>query len=246
MFFFGKKKKETPALDLGWLHTDMHSHLLPGIDDGSPDVATSLELIKGLHSLGYKKLITTPHILWELYPNTPEIITDALATLRAAVKEEGIPVELHAAAEYFIDEYFKEQLHKKAPLLTLSGNKVLVEFSMVTAPMDLQQVLFEMQIQNYQPVIAHPERYSYLLNHKSFFDELKGVDCLFQANLLSFTGYYGKPVLELAEYLAKNGYYDFAGTDLHHERHLSTMQKVAASTAFLRLQETGVLKNAGL
>ncbi len=245
MLFFGRKKKETP-LDLSWLHTDMHSHLLPGIDDGSPDIKTSLELIRGLEALGYKKLITTPHVLWEIYPNTPEKINTALATLQKAVKEEGIGVELHAAAEYFIDEYFELQLRNKTPLLTISGNKVLVEFSMVTAPMDLQQVLFEMQIQSYQPIIAHPERYAYLLNRRELFDELREAGCLFQANLLSFTGYYGKPVLELAEYLAKKGYYDLAGTDLHHERHLTMLQKLGSSATFARLQESGILRNPGL
>jgi tyrosine-protein phosphatase YwqE len=245
MLFFGRKKKES-SLDLSWLHTDMHSHLLPGIDDGSPDIKTSLELIRGLEALGYKKLITTPHVLWEIYPNTSEIINESLAALQKAVKDEGINIELKAAAEYFIDEYFEAQLQNKAPLLTISGNKVLVEFSMVTAPMDLQQVLFEMQIQAYQPVIAHPERYSYLLNRRELFDELREAGCQFQANLLSFTGYYGKPVLELAEYLAKKGYYDLAGTDLHHERHLSMLQKLSSSATFARLQESGILTNPGL
>jgi tyrosine-protein phosphatase YwqE len=245
MLFFGRKKKESP-LDLSWLHTDMHSHLLPGIDDGSPDLTTSLELIRGLEALGYKKLITTPHVLWELYPNTSEKINESLVELQQAVTAEGINIELKAAAEYFIDEYFEAQLQNKAPLLTISGNKVLVEFSMVTAPMDLQQVLFEMQIQAYQPVIAHPERYSYLLNRREFFDELREAGCLFQANLLSFTGYYGRPVLELAEYLAKKGYYDLAGTDLHHERHLTTLQKLRSSATFARLQESGIFQNQGL
>jgi tyrosine-protein phosphatase YwqE len=244
MFFFGKKKKETPALDLGWLNTDMHSHLLPGIDDGSPDVATSLELIRGLQSLGYKKLITTPHILWELYPNTPGKISEALAVLRQALTEASLEIDIHAAAEYYIDEYFEKLLRDKEPLLTISGNKVLVEFSMVVEPLDLKQVLFDLEIQGYQPVIAHPERYVYLVRRKQLFDEIKEAGCLFQANLLSFTGYYGKPVQELAEYLAKKDYYDFAGTDMHHERHLEALQKLSSSGTFTRLQESGILKNA--
>jgi tyrosine-protein phosphatase YwqE len=146
MLFFGKKKKASPP-DLSSIGTDMHSHLLPGIDDGSPNIETSLIMIQGLQAMGYKKLITTPHVLWELYANTPEKINTALSTLRSAVQEAGMEVELQAAAEYFIDEYFESQLRSKAPLLTISGNLVLVEFSMVTAPMDLQQVLFDMQIQ---------------------------------------------------------------------------------------------------
>ena len=233
MLFFSRKK--TPLnLDLSWLRADMHSHLLPGIDDGSGNMATSLDLIKGLHNLGYKKVITTPHVLWEIYPNTRENIVQSLGWLKEAVKEEGIDIELHAAAEYFIDEHFQEELKNKVPLLTVSDNKVLVEFSMITAPMDLQQVLFEMQIQSYQPIIAHPERYVYLSSRRDFFDELKDAGYSFQLNLLSLTGYYGKAVQELAEYLCKKEYYDYAGTDMHHERHLQTLQKLSSSSAFAR------------
>ncbi|HYO22647.1 MAG TPA: CpsB/CapC family capsule biosynthesis tyrosine phosphatase [Flavisolibacter sp.] len=224
----------------------MHSHLIPGIDDGSPDMATSLELIRGLRNLGYKKLVTTPHILWEVYPNTTDTITTGLKSLQKAVETEGIEIELRAAAEYFIDEHFEEQLKNKVPLLPISGNMVLVEFSMITAPMDLQQVLFEMQIQNYQPIIAHPERYIYLAQRKHFFDELKEAGCLFQLNLLALTGYYGKPVQELADYLLKNNFYSFAGTDLHGQRHLAALQKLSSSAQYARLKEGGFLKNGGL
>src|SRR5690242_9386113 len=101
MLFF--KKKQKPPLDLSWLHTDMHSHLIPAIDDGAPDMQSSLEMIKGLKNLGYKRIITTPHILWELYPNTSEIIVKGLEELKQAVVEGGLDIELRAAAEYFID-----------------------------------------------------------------------------------------------------------------------------------------------
>jgi len=245
MLFFGRKKNEA-LFDLTWLHADMHSHLIPGIDDGADDLKTSIELIRGLQELGYKKLITTPHVFWELYPNSAELIKEGLAEVQKELRKEKIDIELRAAAEYFIDEHFEAELRSKTPLLPISGNKVLVEFSMVTAPMDLQQVLFEMQVQNYQPVIAHPERYIYLSHRKEFYDELKDSGCLFQLNLLSLTGYYGKAVQELAEYLCKKEYYDLAGTDLHHERHLHTLRKLASSSTFSRLREAGILKNAEL
>lgn len=246
MLFFGKRKKESAPLDLSWLETDMHSHLLPGIDDGAPDMSTSLELIRGLQDFGYKKLITTPHIFWELYPNTPGEIAGHLARLQQALRDEGISMDVRAAAEYFVDEHFENLLSQSTPLLTLSENKVLIEISMITAPMDLQQVLFTLQVRGYQPVIAHPERYVYLTHRREFFDELKEAGCFFQLNLLSLTGYYGKPVQELAEFLCKKDYYDFAGTDLHHERHLQMLQKLAASATFHRLRESGILKNAQL
>jgi protein-tyrosine phosphatase len=236
------KKEEQITASLAWLYADMHSHLLPGIDDGSPDIATSLELIKGFQALGYKKIITTPHVLWEIYPNTTDIILRKLEEVRKAISNAGIDIEFHAAAEYFIDDHFTEQLKNKVSLLPISSNMVLVEFSMVNTPMDLQDVLFEMQMQNYQPVLAHPERYTYLSRRKEFFDQLKDSGCHFQMNLLSLSGHYGEDVQKLAEYLLKKNYYDLAGTDLHHQRHLSLLQKIP-SLQIKRLQDSGNIKN---
>lgn len=241
MFFF--KKKSAVETDLGWLGTDIHSHLLPGIDDGSQDITTSIELIRGLKALGFKKVITTPHVLQEIYPNTTEIICSKKETVKAAILEAGIELEFGAAAEYFIDEHFVQALKQKQPLLTLHNNIVLVEFSMVTAPLDLQDVFFQMQLSGYQPLIAHPERYIYLTSRKSFFEDLKSGGCLFQLNLLSIAGHYGTSVQALAEHLLKAEMYDYAGTDLHVERHLQALQRLAASPLYTRLKESEQLKN---
>ncbi len=237
------KKKNTAGLDLSWLNADLHSHLIPAIDDGSQDITTSVQLIKGLMQLGYKKIITTPHILWEMYPNTQDVIINGCAEVNKVLSEQNITIELSAAAEYYMDEHFFEELTNKIPLLTLKDRLLLVEFSMMTAPFDLNDILFELQLQNYQPVIAHPERYIYLRNKKEFFDELKNQGCLFQLNLLSLTGHYGASVQELAEYLVKKEYYDYAGTDLHNERHLQSLQKLSSSIYLSRLKDSGRLQN---
>jgi tyrosine-protein phosphatase YwqE len=242
MFFF-RKKGAAPVTDLSWLGTDIHSHLLPGIDDGAPDIATSLELLRGLADLGYKKIITTPHVFWEMYPNTPKIIGEKEQLVKSAAAEAGIEVTFSASAEYFIDGHFAQHLADKKPLLTLNGNMVLVEFSMLTAPMDLQDLLFQMQLQGYQPLIAHPERYTYLSRRPQFFDELKNSGCLFQLNLLSLTPHYGTSVQALAEYLVKQELYDYAGTDLHRDKHLQALQALAASPMYARLRDSGRLKN---
>lgn len=239
------KRGEQAGNSFGWLHADMHSHLLPGIDDGSPGIATSLELIKGFEALGYKKIITTPHVLWEIYPNTTETILRKRDEVRNEILKAGINIEFNAAAEYFIDDHFTEQLKNKAPLLTISSNMVLVEFSMVNMPMDLQEVLFEMQMQNYQPVLAHPERYTYLFPRKEFFDQLKDAGCYFQINLLSLSGHYGEDVQRFAEYLLKKNYYDLAGTDLHNSRHLSLLQKIPSSQ-IKKLRDLDTIKNHSL
>ncbi|GAC1419406.1 MAG: capsular polysaccharide biosynthesis protein [Flavisolibacter sp.] len=241
MFFFKKKIKEN--LDLSWLKCDMHSHLIPGIDDGSQDIETSLALIKGLSAFGLKKLITTPHVLSEMYPNTSQQITQGLGILREACLKEGIDIALNAAAEYFIDETLEEELNKKANLLTFYSNHILVEFSMITAPMDLQKILFEMQIHNYQPVIAHPERYIYLASNKTLFEDLKDSGCMFQLNLLSLVGFYGASVKDLAEYLIRKNMYDFAGTDLHSLRQLPAYQQLSGSSTLKDLKDSGTIKN---
>ena len=240
------RKKEVEKVSLEWLGTDMHSHLVAGIDDGAADVETAVMLIRGMQDLGYKKIVTTPHILWEMYPNTTATIREGAAKVQQALDAAGIDVSYRAAAEYFMDEHFAGLLQKKEPLLTIGGNMVLVEFSMVTAPFDLQEMLFEMQMQQYQPVIAHPERYVYLKHKKEFFEELRNAGCLFQLNLLSLTGHYGNTVQELAEYLVKGDFYDFAGTDLHGERHLQALQKLGGAPALKRLKESGRLKNKAL
>lgn len=243
MFLFRRKNKSGQPADLGWLKTDIHSHLVPGIDDGAQDLESALELIRGLQALGFQKIITTPHILWEVYPNTPEKIHAGRKLLEEKLQLENRKVTLGAAAEYFIDEHFEELLRTKQPLLAIKDNLVLVEFSMVTAPMDLKEVLFEMQLQGYQPLIAHPERYIYLKDRKSFFDELKDSGCQFQLNLLSLAPFYGTSVQELAAYLIKKEYYDYAGTDLHNIRQLAELQRIGGSPLYQRLKDSGQIRN---
>ena len=206
--------------------TDMHSHLLPGIDDGSPDAHTSDVLIKGLMELGYKKLVTTPHIMADVYPNTPSTINSAYARLRNETHLSPInfPV-LPGAAEYLLDDGFDQLLKHPEPLLCISAQLVLVEFSFIAPPVDYKEKLFQLQLRGYQPVLAHPERYLYWAGNKKVFDQLKTEGCLFAVNLLSLAGHYGKPALELSQYLVKKNYIDFLGTDLHHERHLELLQK---------------------
>ena len=224
----------------------MHSHLLPGIDDGARNIEASVELIRGMRELGYQKLITTPHVIWDMYRNTPEIIHEKLVLVKDAVKNKGIDVEIHAAAEYFLDEHVEELLKRKEPLLAVSGNKVLTEFSMMFPSMNIKDLLFEMVMMGYQPIIAHPERYVYLQKNKEFYRELRDIGCFFQLNLLSVLGYYGKSVKDLAEFLISEDYYDLIGTDLHNTNHLEALQKVVMNNQLRKLMSSDKLINAAL
>lgn len=242
MLDFFRKKTQIP--DLSGISTDMHSHLLPGIDDGSPDPQTSIALIKALMEIGYKKFITTPHIMWDLYQNTNETIKASYNVLQEALIQEGLKVEIRAAAEYYLDDHFNQLLDDKIPLLTIKDKLVLVEFSFVNAPFNLQEMLFKLQLAGYQPVIAHPERYIYLKANKEFYDTLKDAGCIFQLNILSLTNYYGKAPAELANYLIKKDYITLIGTDLHHQRHASAMYHAGSiMDTIRRLLDAGKILN---
>ena len=239
-------KKSSGVFDFGLLGTDMHSHLLPGIDDGSPDIETSLHLIQGLSDLGFRKLITTPHVMQGMYPNTRDDIMQRFESLKKNVEEAGIQVELGVAAEYFLDDDLKKLLADKEPLLSFGDGLVLVEFSMASEPIDFKELLFEMQMQNYQPVIAHPERYVYHERNKEFFALLKSAGYLFQLNIMSLAGTYGKSVHELAKHFIKHQYYELVGTDLHNPHHLEHLHNASIAHGLKELLDSGKLLNAEL
>lgn len=246
MFSIFKKKEKLPV-DFSGLKTDMHSHLLPSIDDGSTGVDNSIELIKGLQELGFSNFITTPHILWDMYKNTPQTIGDAHQLLTTKLNEDKMNVNIRAAAEYYMDDYFDELTTKKSPLLTIKDKMVLVEFSFLIAPVNFKDLLFKMQINGYQPILAHPERYTYMTSDKKMFDELKSIGCLFQMNILSLAGHYGPATSDLAQYLLKKGMIDLLGTDLHHLRHLEALRRAnAIMPAINDLLQSGRLLNPTL
>jgi protein-tyrosine phosphatase len=234
--------------DLSGLYCDMHSHLIPGIDDGAPDPEGSIRLINGLIDLGYKKAITTPHIMWEMHKNNRETIMNGCEELKKTLANNKVPLEIGAAAEYYTDEHFDELLRNEEPLLTLKDKLLLIEFSIMSLPLDLKKILFSIQIKGYQPVIAHPERYMYFSQRTNWFDEMRGMGCMFQLNILSLAGFYGKGPLETSHYLIRKKYVDFIGTDLHHERHLKMIMRSAKSInpAVSKLLDSGALLNPTL
>ncbi len=226
MFNFLKKEKQLPGVMEAFPVTvDFHSHILPGIDDGSPDIAASLKLVQGLYDLGYRKLVATPHVIGDFYKNTPEIINTQLEKLNAACEEAGINIELSAAAEYMLDDYFLGLLKKKDHILTVYKNFILTELPYSVMPMNVNEIVFEIITAGYKPILAHPERYFYY--HKSFdeFFHLKELGFSLQVNLLSLTGYYGPPVAKAAKFIFEKDLADFVGTDMHHIRHLEALGK---------------------
>jgi tyrosine-protein phosphatase YwqE len=208
---------------------DMHSHILPGIDDGSENLELSLELVQAMQALGYRKLIMTPHIMSDFYKNTPEIIREKLQLLRQAVKEAGIEMELDCAAEYYLDEGLLQKLEHGEELLTFGDNYLLFETSFLNEPLNLREVIFKMRSNGYNPVLAHPERYTYFYGKFDALVALREYGVLFQVNLNSLTGYYSPGAKEYAERLIDKGLVDFMGSDTHGVKHATNLHRVLSS-----------------
>jgi tyrosine-protein phosphatase YwqE len=221
------KKKTIPITNLfDENFVDIHSHLLPGIDDGAKNLNDSIELITRMRSFGIKNFVTTPHVLGDIYPNSSETILQKLAEVKEELSQKGIhDIHISAAAEYMMDEQFLERLQKK-DILTLKDDFILVEMSFFNAPINLYDILFEIQLKGYKPVLAHPERYNFYHNDFENYYKLKKAGCVFQLNLLSLTEQYGKEVKKTGEKLLELGMYDYVGTDTHHQRHLDLLQNI--------------------
>ncbi|TAF32901.1 MAG: capsular biosynthesis protein [Cytophagales bacterium] len=224
---------------------DMHSHLLPGIDDGCKTFDESVELIKKFIKLGYKKLIVTPHIMGGFFPNTPEIIYQKLDQLRDIVSELGLDIQLEAAAEYYLDEHFMKLLQQPEPLMSFGKEKyVLFETSYMNASPYLDAAIFELQSKGYKPVMAHPERYVYLFeDHNLLYDLVeKGVHL--QVNANSLAGYYSKPAQKIAQTLIIDKVVSFLGSDCHGQRHFDSLLKARETDYYYRALQHGLLNNS--
>lgn len=214
--------------DFSFIGTDIHSHLIPNIDDGCDSFENALLCIENLKALGFSKIVTTPHIMESVYPNTPEIIREGLTMLRKALLERNIAVEIEAAAEYKVDELFTEYLETNN-LLTFGDNYVLIELSFLSPPINLDEVIFTMRTKGYKPILAHPERYRYWHDKLHKIEYLKSLGCLLQLNLMSLVGQYGLPAKIVAQKLLSNNQIDFLGTDLHRFDDINTLQKLLKS-----------------
>jgi tyrosine-protein phosphatase YwqE len=237
------RKKNDALLNLSFLEVDMHSHLLPNLDDGLEEMEQTIAFAKEMLQLGYKKLICTPHILPDVHNNSPETILPRLEEVRKAFKENDVNIEIDAAAEYMVGPEFHETILKGDRLLTFGNNYILIEMSYAAPSQNIAQVIFDLKIKGYKPILAHPERYNYYLGNNEIYEDFIARGCLLQVNLLSLTGFYGKPVQKAAEYLVKNKLISFIGTDMHHQGHLNMTKQIATSINFHKMAKELDLKN---
>ena len=238
---FKKKKEVLEPFDLSRFKVDIHSHLIPGIDDGSQTMDQTIAMLAKFQSLGYKKVITTPHVMSDSFPNTSENILAGLEDVRAEIKKVGLTIEIEAAAEYYFDETFVAKIKAK-DLLTFGDNYVLLEFAFHSPPQYIDQMFFELQSRGYRPVVAHFERYMYYLGKIDRAIEWRQKGINIQININSLSGHYGPDIKKQAERLIDAGEFDFIGTDCHRIEHLILLEN-SLTSPYIRKIGNYLLKN---
>ena len=213
--FNSSSENSSEINDFSGLVNDIHSHFLPGIDDGASTINDSLNLGKAFLEMGYKKVITTPHIMSDFYKNGPHNLLDKLVEVQNFIKENNVNIELEVAAEYMIDDAFEDKI-KNNELLSFGGDNkyILVEMPFLEEARNFKTVIFELQILGYKPILAHPERYTYYHQKKEKYDELTDKGILLQLNNLSLIGYYSPHVLKAAEYIIDKKLHSFVDEKL--------------------------------
>ena len=247
MFNFFKKKEKTkqePTFNYESIGVDMHSHVLPGIDDGAQNVDESVALIKRMIELGIKKIIATPHVMVDFYRNTPETINGALTLLKEELVKQGIDIHIEAAAEHYFDETFEPRIDA-GKLLSFGDNYVLYEYSFMNQPPNWFEAMRKMSQAGYKPILAHPERYPYLTTDEM--SMMRGWGCNMQMNTISLTGYYGRETKRRAEEMVDLNLVDFISSDMHHPRHADALKDALTSPYLEKLLFNDYpLKNIGL
>ena len=230
-------------LELGErLKTDIHSHLIPGIDDGAKTMKESIAILEAFEYLGYERVITTPHMMQDRYDNNHKKILDGLFEVRRELEKCSCKIKLDAAAEYYIDDQFEKLLYER-DILTFSDNYILFEMSCINKPLNLFDLILEMQIAGYKPILAHPERYVFMNNDRDLYYELKDSGVLFQVDMLSLTNYPSFETQRYALWLCNNGMIDFLGSDVHKIAHLDMIEKLKTTSILKSVYDKNKLLN---
>ena len=239
---FSKKKKQALKAAFPSPKIDLHSHLIPGIDDGSKNMEDSLEMLRAMQALGYKKVITTPHIMSDAYQNSTKTILNGLHSLREAALADGISIEIEAAAEYYMDEGLTDKLEKE-DILTIGGEYLLFETSYISKPLNFEEVVYEIQARGYKALLAHPERYRYISEPRREFEEMKRLGIYLQLDINSLGGFYGREAKKNALVLSESGMIDFLGSDVHRIKQVNFLGEVFADRNYQTLTKRNKILN---
>ena len=219
---------------------DIHSHIIPGIDDGAKNIKESIKLISKMKKLGFSKIIGTPHSYPGLYNNTNETIKTAYNELSKNITEE---INIDYASEYMLDNNIIQKARKNE-LLCLKDNYVLVEMSYVGETINLFEIIYEIRVNDYKPILAHPERYNFFHGDLQAYRDLKNAGVLFQLNMFSLVNAYGPGAMMTARMLVDEEMYDFIGTDIHNQRQLAYLEKARRSRYLKKVLDSGRILNS--
>lgn len=244
LFKSSEKKNHTPESYFSKEYIDIHSHILPGIDDGAETTEDSLRLLRKMRKLGIRNFVCTPHVIEGMWENSSETILRICEKLKENMKStpELADVQIRAAAEYMMDDNF-HQLLQQQDILPIKDDKILVEMSYLAPPANLFETIAEIQVKGYVPILAHPERYSFYHGDPSAYEQLKASGCFFQLNMMSLTNYYGKEVHDCALWLLRQNMIDFVGSDLHHMRHMGVIKSLNTREDMMALLKPAILNN---
>ncbi len=244
---FSKPDTQTTKapLNLSWFKTDMHSHFLPGVDDGARNMEESLAMLSKMQEFGYQKCILTPHIKMDIYPNSEADLKVRFLELTQAMDKAGLSIQVELAAEYYLDDHFLNRL-EDTPLLSFGTQRyVLVEFSFVNAPVFEIETFQRILDKGYSPILAHFERYVYFHGSIASAETYRAIGVNIQLNLNSLTGHYGPEVKKQAERMLNQFTVDFVGTDAHRMDHLVLLEN-HLKVPYLTLLNERLLKNQSL
>ncbi|MFM7022067.1 MAG: tyrosine-protein phosphatase [Flavobacteriales bacterium] len=248
MFGLFRKKPKAPLrspLDAKLIGVDIHSHLIAGIDDGAQTHEESLALVKGLKEFGFKSFWTSPHVMSDFYRNSSTTINEGAKKLNDILKKENIDLPVHAAAEYYFDDFFFELIEKN-DLLPIRGEYLLFEFSYINQPEDPFPIIKKIKDLGYKPLLAHPERYPFYFYNHDLLKQLRESGVYFQININSLAGHYGPESMGVAHWMIDQNIVDFVGTDIHKETHLAVIERALCSEYLYKLVESGRLVNQSL
>lgn len=247
-YFFRKRDTDKLPLlgDASSLMVDVHSHVLPGLDDGAENIEQSVALISGLADLGYKKIIATPHIMSGYYNNTNEQILQSLELVRNALKNAHINIQIEAAAEYYLDNELLSAIENQKTLLTFGGNAryLLFETPLVgRSTSSLLESVIKIKKAGYTPVMAHPERYLYLYKEIEMLKRLRLNGVLFQLDINSISNFYSKLAKESAELLINQGMISFLGSNCHNINQLEGLKISRQKPHYQIVSKQNILNN---
>lgn len=230
--------------DFSQIGIDLHSHILPGMDDGSSSLGESLKMLREMERIGFSKIITTPHVISALYPNTKEQILGQVYHLQDIIRQEGIQLEVEASGEYHMDYEFLGKVQGGEVIPFGKKKYLLIELPFQKPTFSIEEILYQTQLLEYEPVIAHPERYVWLIGKMKLYKGLKDRGMFFQLNLNSLAGLYGFPAKVAANQLIDAGMIEFVGSDAHHTGHLLELPKVLYNKHFVKLLQSNKLLNS--